>query len=188
MKKFITSLAASATLLLSACSSTEPAAYPYEIPDVAIVVDSSNIEMFNAVDTFHLVSSDTPAETLLSGEASLAISRHKWSDKTLADFVKSYGERPKMTILSATAPESEERRNDMLTGTTPLDEPWYLYSNLATTTDSQERLRALLAYLYSNQGQERLSAAGLLALPPAMQHRAQVQLGLKDAKFEGGYR
>jgi hypothetical protein len=179
-------LALSCLTLICSCSSNQLREYSANVPDLSIAVSADVANTLQDFEKLSLLSVSNPQQALLNGDALVAISRDKWNDENIAELTQRYGEKLLMTIFSA---ENSAGNNfkKISSGEMTIIHPWYLYTNFSDNNNN-ENLLSLLQYLYSEQSQQQLAHRGLLALPQPLINRAQVQLGLTAASFDGGYK
>ena len=172
--------------LACACSSNAHRQYSGNVPELPIATNTDVGSKLQGFEKLLLLSVNNPQQALLNGDTLIAISSDKWSDENIAELTQRYGQKPLMTVFSA-----EDTGGDDLEkfsrGESTITRPWYLYTNLSDGNDN-DQLRLMLQYLYSEQSQQQLADRGLLALPQPLINRAQVQLGLTEPQFDGGYK
>ena len=179
-------LALSCLTFVCSCSSNQPREYSASVPELSIAASAAVANKLQGIEKLSLLSVSNPQQALLSGDALVAISRDKWNDKNIAELTQHFGQKPLMTVFSAEN-SADNDFEKISNGEISITHPWYLYTNFSDTANN-DQLLSLLQYLYSEQAQQQLADRGLLTLPKALRGRAQVQLGLTPAQFDGGYK
>ena len=179
-------LALSCLTLICSCSNNQHQEYSANVPDLSIAVSADVASTLQDFEKLSLLSVSNPQQALLNGDALVAISRDKWNDENIAELTQRYGEKLLMTVFSAENSAGNDFEK-ISSGEMTITDPWYLYTNFSDGANTNQLL-SLLQYLYSEQAQQQLSDRGLLTLPEALRARAQVQLGLTPAQFDGGYK
>ncbi|WP_439135880.1 hypothetical protein [Pseudomaricurvus sp.] len=184
--KLVVTLSVLVSLIgLAGCSSEPKKDTMASLPKVSVAVPTDQADKLQQLNDMVVVV-DSPSQALLNGDAQFAISGEKWSDSTMGEFLLRYGHRPVMTIITAQV-NNQAERDAVVDGRMTLKRPWYLYSNFKGSAEA-ESLQQVAAWLYSEEGQEKLAEHGLVRLPEPLLNRGRVKYNLQDPLYKGGYR
>ena len=135
-------------------------------------------------DTWQLVAGDINA--MATGQVVGLFSEQKWTDADIAQYERTYGEKPIQLMLAAKDDQTDvdmARKAELFSGRA--EKPiLYLYLNKTLTGQAGIELGNRLSSLDA----ERWQLQGWIAPPASIRQVNEVSLGLASAAFEGGYR